>query len=169
MFFTNKSILLVLSAVVVNAVPQRAYISTRVLHQLISLSAGLIDTLTSDVGSVATQIGTGAESVFTQVTGGAGSVGTVIASGAQGVFETVTSAGGTAFTIVTSAGGEAITLAASGAGKVTSFAGSQYTIATGAVLPQNSAALPSAMLSSTVLVGLFTVFTSVCVGALITV
>ncbi|KAF8173979.1 hypothetical protein K438DRAFT_1728163 [Mycena galopus ATCC 62051] len=127
----------------------------------------ILNTITSDIASVVTG---GAGSGATDITSDAASVFSVATGGAAGVFETVTSIGGEAVTVVTSAGGQAITLAASG--KVTSFAGSEYIIATGAVgatASGNSAPHSMSMPLPTLFVGLLTILTSACVGALITV
>ncbi|KAJ6575005.1 hypothetical protein B0H19DRAFT_1126742 [Mycena capillaripes] len=149
MFFT-KPLVLVLSVVAVNAVPQLD---------------SIFNTITSDLNSVATQVTGGAGSVVTQVTGGAGSVAGDVTSVANGVIQTVISAGGTAVTVITSVGGDAITLAGSGlsAGqeKVTSFAGAQYTIVSGSAVPP--------MAKPALFAGLLTVLAGACVGALITV
>ncbi|KAJ6519716.1 helix-turn-helix transcription factor, AraC type [Mycena sanguinolenta] len=145
MFF-SKAAVLALSIAAANAAPQLD---------------SIFNSITSDVVSVASVAGGGAESVASQV-----------ASGAKGVFETVTSVGGHAVTVVTSAGGEAITLASDGVGELTTFAGSAYIIATndvGAAVSGNSAPQSMSRPSATLMVGLLTVLTSACVGAMITV
>ncbi|KAJ7071130.1 hypothetical protein C8F01DRAFT_1109230 [Mycena amicta] len=113
----------------------------------------IFNTITSDIVSVATQVGSGAASIAT------------------GVFETVTSDGGHAVTVVTSVGGEAITLATDGVGDVTSFAGSEYTVAKTAAVGTNTgnAAVPAMGISPSLIAGLATVLASACLGAVITI
>ncbi|KAF8173975.1 hypothetical protein K438DRAFT_1980537 [Mycena galopus ATCC 62051] len=161
-----KSAVLVLSAFgAVNAAPQLESILNAITSEIASVVTGgaaesVFDAITSDIASV---VAGGATDITSDT-------GSVFSGGAAGVFETVTFIGGEAVTVVTSAGGQAITLAASG--KVTSFAGSEYIIATGAVgatASGNSAPHSMSMPSPTLFVGLLTILTSACVGALITV
>ncbi|KAJ7492722.1 hypothetical protein FB451DRAFT_1165688 [Mycena latifolia] len=152
MLFT-KTILVLLSVAAVNAAPQLDSILDTITSDVVSVATQV----TGGAGSVGGDITSGAASVGGDITSGAASVGGDITSGAAGVFQTVTSAGGHAVTVVTSVGGQAITLAASGAGVVTSFAGSQYNVATGAASPAASF-IP---ISLSLFAGLATVLTSV--------
>ncbi|KAK7064311.1 hypothetical protein R3P38DRAFT_2823697 [Favolaschia claudopus] len=112
------------------------------------------------------------DSIFDTITSDIASVGTQIAGGAEGVFETVTSVGGHAVTVFTSEGGQAWTVATDGVGKAMTFGGSVFTVATGeagAVATENSAPHSMSMPSTALTVGILTIFTSACLGAMITV
>ncbi|KAF7308340.1 hypothetical protein HMN09_00682300 [Mycena chlorophos] len=169
MFFSRSLFAaLSLAVVVVDAVSIGSIV--KVVEERDGLDS-IINGITSDVVSVATQVATDAESVATKVASDADSLAT-------GVFETVTSIGGEAFTVITSVGGDAITLASEGAGIATSFAGSVYIEATGKIAaaassgaptskPSGSAAVHVASISRPLVVGVGAVAASVLFGGVI--